>query len=71
MGVLLLQIVKQVVNFKMKIKELGVNQGNVEVEGTIKELEEIREINKYGRTLRLRNAVLEDDSGTIKLTLWN
>jgi replication factor A1 len=55
----------------MKISDLKAGEGNVEVEGVIKELEDIKEINKYGRNLRLRNAVLEDDSGAIKLTLWN
>lgn len=54
----------------MKISDLQPNQGSVEIEGTVKELEEIREINKYGKNLKLRNAVLEDDSGSVKLTLW-
>ena len=54
-----------------KISELTTRQGSVEVEGTIKEIEEPRTFNKFGRELRVANAVLEDDSGTIKLTLWN
>ena len=55
----------------MKIAELKAGQGNIIIQATIKGLDEIRIINKYGRELKLRNAVLEDDSGTIKLTLWN
>jgi len=55
----------------MKISELSVGQGNVEVEGTIKEVEEPRTFNKFGKELKVANANLEDDSGTIKLTLWN
>ena len=55
----------------MKISELMVRQGNVEVEGTIKEVAEPRIFNKFGRELKVADAILEDDSGTIKLTLWN
>jgi len=54
-----------------KISELTTRQGSVEVEGTIKEVEEARTFNKFGRELRVANATLEDDSGSIKLTLWN
>ena len=55
----------------MKISELTSGQGNVNVEGTIKEVGEVRTFNKFGRELSVGNAVLEDDSGSIKLTLWN
>lgn len=55
----------------MKISELFVRQGNVEVEGTIKEINEPRTFNKFGKELRVTDAILEDDSGVIKLTLWN
>lgn len=55
----------------MKISELSSGQGNVNVEGTIKEIAEPRVFNKFGRELRVANAILEDDSGSIKLTLWN
>ncbi len=55
----------------MKISELTVRQGNVDVEGTIKEVGEIKTFNKFGRELRVADAILEDDSGTIKLSLWN
>ena len=54
-----------------KIKELQSGQCSVEVEAVIKEIEEPKSFNKYGRELRLRNAVIEDDSGFVKLTLWN
>jgi replication factor A1 len=58
--------------YKMtKISELKPKQGNINVEGTIKEIGEERTFNKYGRELRVVNAVLEDDSGSIKLALWN
>jgi len=55
----------------VKINELNSGQGSVEVEGTIKEFGEPRTFNKFGRELTVVNAVLEDDSGTVKLSLWN
>ncbi len=55
----------------MKINELTTGQGNVDVEGTIKEVGEPRSFNRFGKELTVVNAVLEDDSGSIKLTLWN
>ena len=55
----------------MKISELNIGQGNVIVEGTIKEIGETRTFNKFGRDLSVANAILKDDSGSIKLTLWN
>ena len=54
-----------------KISELTVRQGNVDVEGTMKEIGEIKTFNKFGRELRVADAMLEDDSGTVKLSLWN
>lgn len=54
-----------------KISELMIKQGNVEVEGTITEIGEVRTFNKYGKELHVANAVLQDDSGSIQLTLWN
>ncbi len=55
----------------MKISELQIRQGNVEVEGTIKDINEPRSFDRFGRQIRVADAILEDDSGTIKLTLWN
>jgi replication factor A1 len=55
----------------MKISELFAKQGNVEVTGTIKEIEAPRIFNKFGKDLKVANAILEDESGTVKLTLWN
>jgi len=55
----------------MKISELNSGQGNVEVQGTIKDIGDVRIFNKYGRELKVANAILSDDSGSIKLTLWN
>ena len=55
----------------MKISELNIGQGNVEVEGTVKEIGEPKTFNKFGKDLSVANAMLQDDSGSIKLTLWN
>ena len=55
----------------MKISELTPGTGNVELEAEVVSIEEPREINKYGRTLRVCNAMLKDESGTITLVLWN
>jgi replication factor A1 len=66
-----LMLQQQTAEFKMKISELKVNQGNVDVEGIIKSIAEARTFNKYGKDLKVANAVLEDESGNIKLSLWN
>ncbi len=54
-----------------KVTELKAGQGNVEAEGIVKEIGEKRTFNKFGRNLTVVNAILEDNSGTIKLSLWN
>ena len=55
----------------MVISELNAGQGNINVEGTITEVGESRTFNKFGREMTVANAMLKDDSGSIKLTLWN
>lgn len=55
----------------MKISELKIRQGNIEVEGTIAEVGETKTFNKMGKEGRVCNVTLKDDSGEIKLTLWN
>ena len=55
----------------MKIADLRQGQEKVNIEAVIKDMEEPREFNKFGRTIRVANAMIEDDSGSIKLTLWN
>lgn len=54
-----------------KISELTPRQGNVNVEGVISEVGEARTFNKFGKPLVVSNAILKDDSGSVKLTLWN
>ena len=55
----------------MKISELRAGQGSVNIEATVIEMGEPREFNKYGRVLKVANAMIKDDSGSIKLSLWN
>jgi len=55
----------------MKISELRINQGSVEVTGVISEVGETRVFSKFGKDLKVANSILTDDSGSIKLTLWN
>lgn len=55
----------------MKISELRIGQGNVEVEGELKDIGDTRSFTKFGRELKVANAILSDDSGAVKLTLWN
>jgi replication factor A1 len=55
----------------MNISELRSGQEKVEIEAVITGMEEPREFNKFGKVIRVANATIEDDSGSIKLTLWN
>ncbi|MFC1723277.1 SOSS complex subunit B family protein [Nanoarchaeota archaeon] len=55
----------------MAIKDLQARQGNVEVEGVITEVSDAREFEKFGKQGRVANAKLKDDTGEVKLTLWN
>jgi replication factor A1 len=55
----------------MKINELNAGATNVELEGTITEKSEPREvITKYGKRLSVADAVLSDDTGSITISLW-
>lgn len=55
----------------MKLSELKANQGKVDIEVKVKSMEAPRTFNKYGKDLTVANAVVEDDSGDMKLSLWN
>ena len=54
----------------MKIAEINANSRKISITGTISEKGEARDVNtRYGQT-RVADAVIEDDSGTMKLVLW-
>ncbi len=55
----------------MKISELKLREGKVEVVGEITDKGETREFIKFGRPGRVATATLKDDSGSVQLTLWN
>ncbi len=55
----------------MKVKELQPNQGKVDVTIEVVSKDPIRTFSKFGKEGRVCNAVVKDDSGQIKLTLWN
>lgn len=55
----------------MKISDLKIGQGKADIEATVKEVGNTRSFDKYGRELKVATAIIEDDSGSIKLTLWN
>jgi replication factor A1 len=55
----------------MKISEIQPGMSKVDVTGEIIEIGKIRDVRtKYGKQTTVANAVLKDESGTIKLTLW-
>jgi len=53
-----------------KISELAADSRKVEIQGKIVQKEESREVStKFGRK-KVCNAVIEDESGSIMLVLW-
>jgi replication factor A1 len=55
----------------MNVSELKPGMNNVSIKGKLSELKEPREIQtKFGTTVDLIEAMFEDESGSIKLTLW-
>jgi replication factor A1 len=63
--------VQQQHNAKMKISEITPGQGNIDITAEVVSIDEPRQFEKYGRQLRVTNATIKDDTGEIKLTLWN
>lgn len=55
----------------MEISELRPGTGSVNIEAEVVSVDAAREINKYGRKLRVANATIKDGSGSIMLVLWN
>lgn len=55
----------------MKVNELKPDMNNVNIKAKITEMKEPREImTKFGTATTLTEAMLEDDTGSVKLTLW-
>lgn len=55
----------------MELKDVQANQGNIDVVIHIVEKEEPRSFEKFGKTGRVCKAKVKDDTGEMKLTLWN
>ncbi|MFH1849059.1 MAG: OB-fold nucleic acid binding domain-containing protein [archaeon] len=55
----------------MAIKDLHAKQGNVDLVVEIVDVGEPREFQKFGTAGRVCNATAKDETGEIKLTLWN
>lgn len=55
----------------MQICDLKAQQGSVALKAEVVSIETPREFNKNGRQLRVANATLKDETGTISLVLWN
>tara|TARA_Y100000310_G_C20162858_1_gene570008 strand:- start:32 stop:316 length:285 start_codon:yes stop_codon:yes gene_type:complete len=55
----------------MQIKDLVPNTGKIDVTVSVTAKDEPREFEKFGKTGRVCKATVKDDSGEIKLTLWN
>ncbi|MBI2134367.1 hypothetical protein HYU09_00105 [Candidatus Woesearchaeota archaeon] len=55
----------------MQVKDLKPRQGKVDIELDIVDMGEVREFEKFGKAGRVANAIAKDETGDIKLTLWN
>ena len=55
----------------MQIKDLKPKQGNVDVTVDVIDVGETREFQKFGKPGRVATAVAKDETGDVKLTLWN
>ena len=55
----------------MQIKDLKPKQGNVDVTIDVVDVGEAREFQKFGKPGKVATAIAKDETGDIKLTLWN
>ena len=55
----------------MEIKDIQANQGNIDIVATVIQKEDERTFEKFGKQGRVCNATLGDETGQVKLTLWN
>jgi replication factor A1 len=55
----------------MEIKDIKANAGNIDIVAYISKKDEARTFEKFGKEGRVCNAFLKDDTGEVKLTLWN
>ena len=55
----------------MQVKDLKPKQGNVDVIVDVVDVGIPREFEKFGKAGRVSTAIAKDETGDIKLTLWN
>jgi len=55
----------------MQIKDLKPKQGNVDIIVDVVDVGAVREFQKFGKPGKVATAIAKDESGDIKLTLWN
>ena len=55
----------------MQVKDLKPKQGNVDITVDVVDVGETREFQKFGKPGKVANAIAKDETGNIKLTLWN
>lgn len=55
----------------MKISELRIGEDKADIEADVTDITAPREFDRFGRSLRVATATLKDESGTIKMSLWN
>jgi replication factor A1 len=55
----------------MKISELQAKQGNVDLIAEVAEVSEAKEFSKFGKAGKVATATLKDETGSIRLSLWN
>jgi ssDNA-binding replication factor A large subunit len=57
----------------VKIKELRDGMKRINIKGTVTEKSDTREVTSRfkDQTYRVSTAIMSDETGTIKLTLWN
>ena|SRR3989344_4320993 len=55
----------------MQIKDLKPKQGNVDIVVDVVDVGDTREFQKFGKPGKVANAIAKDETGDVKLTLWN
>jgi replication factor A1 len=55
----------------MEVKDIQANQGNIDLVLEVSSKEEPRSFEKFGKSGKVCNAKVKDDTGEVKLTLWN
>src|SRR3989338_4601734 len=55
----------------MQVKDLKPKQGNVDIVVDVVDVGDTREFQKFGKPGKVATAIAKDETGDIKLTLWN